>query len=134
MMVSPLFFLSFPFLPLLFPSTHSPQKHNNAFVDLFFRYQYQPQEFKTVHLNVLLCLTYLCLKSELGGIHALQNNLNKDSDQPCLSKKQKKVMQEKKQITAEMHEAAAEVDQEEQATMVGGCQSACNGWALVGLC
>ena len=63
---------------------------------------------------------YLCLKSELGGVCASQNNLNKDSDQPCLSKKQKKVMQEKKQIAAEMHEAAVEVDQEEWATMVGG--------------
>ncbi len=63
---------------------------------------------------------YLHLKSELGGVHASQNNLNKDSDQLHLSKKQKKVMWEKKQITAEMHEAAAEVDQEERATMVGG--------------
>src|SRR5260221_12559359 len=63
---------------------------------------------------------YLCLKSELGGVCASQNNLNKDSDQPHLNKKQKKVMQEKKQIAAEMHEAAVEVDQEEQAMMVGG--------------
>ncbi|SRR5258708_5670666 len=90
-----------------------------------------------VHPNVLSCLTYLRLKSELGGVRASQNNLNKEdernppaarrkdkhnkySDQPRISKKQKKVMREKKQIAAEMHEAAAEVDQEERATMVGG--------------
>src|SRR5258707_15640534 len=89
-MVSPLSFLSFPFLPLLFPSTHSPRKPNNAFVHLFFRSQYRPQEFKTVHPNVLSCLTYLHLKSELGGIRALQNNLNKDSDQPHLRKDRKR--------------------------------------------
>ena len=90
-----------------------------------------------VHPNVLSCLTHLRLKSELGGVRASQNTLDKEeernsfatkkkvkhnkyNDQPRISKKQKKLMKEKKQITAEMHEAAAEVDKEERAKTVGG--------------
>ena len=90
-----------------------------------------------VHPEVLSCLLYLRLKTELGvraseskadkepsgkpmakGRAAARRAKGKKVDQPHLSKKAKKVLKERKEIEKEMHEAAAEVDKEERATRV----------------
>ena len=91
-----------------------------------------------VHPEVLSCLLHLRLKSELG-VRASETKVDKDAaggkafsngraaarrakgksvDQPHLSKKAKKVLKERKEIQKEMHEAAAEVDQEDRASRV----------------
>ncbi|KAH9946186.1 nucleolar complex-associated protein 3 [Epithele typhae] len=67
-----------------------------------------------VHPEVLSCLFHLRLKSELG-VRASETK-GKATDQPHLSKKAKKVLKERKEIEKDMHEAAAEVDQEERAS------------------
>jgi hypothetical protein len=90
-----------------------------------------------VHPEVLSCLTYLRLKTELGvraseskvdrpetkavpkGKAAARRAKGKATDQPHLSKKAQKALKEKKAIQKEMHEAAAEVDKEERAANVG---------------
>lgn len=89
-----------------------------------------------VHPEVLSCLTYLRLKTELGvraseskadkpatktltaGKAAARRAKGKSTDQPHLSKKAKKALKEKKEIEKEMHEAAAEVDKEERSSNV----------------
>ncbi|KAI0341699.1 nucleolar complex-associated protein 3 [Trametopsis cervina] len=86
-----------------------------------------------VHPEVLSCLTYLRLKTELGvraseskadkpetktfskGRAAARRAKGKPTAQPHLSKKAKKVLKENKEIEKEMHEAAADVDKEERA-------------------
>ncbi|KAG9318448.1 nucleolar complex-associated protein-domain-containing protein [Chiua virens] len=87
-----------------------------------------------VHPEVLTCLLYLRLKSELGvrasnsrvdkeekpdahrkGKVASYRNKGKSSDQPYLSKKARKALKEKKEIEREVREAEAEVDKEERA-------------------
>ena len=92
-----------------------------------------------VHPEVLSCLAYLRLKTELGirasetkadrpesksmakGKAATRRAKGKPTDQPHLSKKAKKALKEKKEIAKEMQEAAAEVDKEERASNVGSC-------------
>ncbi|KAI0093628.1 nucleolar complex-associated protein 3 [Irpex rosettiformis] len=87
-----------------------------------------------VHPEVLSCLTYLRLKTELGvraseskadkpetralpkGKAAARRAKGKPTDQPHLSKKAKKMLKEKKEIEKEMHEAAADVDKEERSS------------------
>lgn len=89
-----------------------------------------------VHPDVLSCLVYLRLKTELGvrasetqadkpegktyakGKAAARRAKGKPTDQPHLSKKAKKALKEKKEIEKEMQEAAAEVDKEERASNV----------------
>ena len=89
-----------------------------------------------VHPEVLSCLTYLRLKTELGvrasetkvdkpdgktyakGKAAARRAKGKPTDQPHLSKKAKKALKEKKEIQKEMQEAAAEVDKDERASNV----------------
>ncbi|KAI0695905.1 nucleolar complex-associated protein-domain-containing protein [Cytidiella melzeri] len=86
-----------------------------------------------VHPEVLSCLTYLRLKTELGvraseskvdkpetrplpkGKAAARRAKGKPTEQPHLSKKAQKALKEKKEIEKEIHEAAAEVDKEERA-------------------
>ncbi|KAH9934778.1 nucleolar complex-associated protein-domain-containing protein [Fomitopsis serialis] len=80
-----------------------------------------------VHPDVLSCLLYLRLKTELG-VRASETRADKDqpekvtkkaknkkAERPHLSKKAKKVFKEKKEIAKEMREAEAEVDKEERA-------------------
>ncbi|KAI0798067.1 nucleolar complex-associated protein 3 [Abortiporus biennis] len=88
-----------------------------------------------VHPDVLSCLAYLRLKSELGvrasdskadkhdgqegkqyskGRAAARRAKGKSTDQPHLSKKAKKTMKERQEIEKEMREAAAEVDKDER--------------------
>jgi len=80
-----------------------------------------------VHPDVLSCLLYLRLKTELG-VRASETRAdkeqpgkvtkkakNKKAERPHLSKKAKKVFKEKKEIAKEMREAEAEVDKEERA-------------------
>lgn len=92
-----------------------------------------------VHPEVLSCLAYLRLKTELGirasetkadrpqsksmakGKAATRRAKGKPTDLPHLSKKAKKALKEKKEIAKEMQEAAAEVDKEERASNVGSC-------------
>ena len=89
-----------------------------------------------VHPEVLSCLVYLRLQTELGvrasdskvdrpeenpnakGKGAARHGKVKSADRPHLSKKAKKVLKEKKEIEKEMREAAAEVDKEERAANV----------------
>lgn len=87
-----------------------------------------------VHPNVLNCLLYLRLKTELG-VRASDSKTdkpesqprpkgkrhgkgNKAVDQPHLSKKAKKLLKEKKAIEREFRDAEAEVDKEERAVTV----------------
>lgn len=91
-----------------------------------------------VHPDVLSCLIYLRLKTELGvrssdsradkeektartfskGKAAARRAQGKATDQPHLSKKAQKVLKEKKEIQREFRDAEAEVDKEERATTV----------------
>lgn len=90
-----------------------------------------------VHPEVLTCLLYLRLKSELGvrasesrvdkeektetntkGKTANRKNKGKSTDRPYLSKRAKKARKEKKEIEREVREAEAEVDKEERARTV----------------
>ncbi|KAG8217486.1 nucleolar complex-associated protein-domain-containing protein [Butyriboletus roseoflavus] len=87
-----------------------------------------------VHPDVLTCLLYLRLKSELGvrasdsrvdkeektemntkGKTAGRRNKGKSTERPYLSKRAKKAVKEKKVIEREVREAEAEVDKEERA-------------------
>ncbi|KIJ44159.1 hypothetical protein M422DRAFT_60254 [Sphaerobolus stellatus SS14] len=90
-----------------------------------------------VHPNALGCLSYLRLRSELGGIRASETKAENDEkpkaesrskldrkrakgkkvEAPHLSKKARKVLKERKEIEGEMQEATAEVDREEKANM-----------------
>ncbi len=95
-----------------------------------------------VHPEVLSCLLHLRLKTELG-VRASETKADKESvaaggktfskgraaarrakgktvDQPHLSKKEKTMLKDRKEIEHEMHEAAAEVNDEERATRVSG--------------
>ncbi len=98
-----------------------------------------------VHPNVLSCLLYLRLKTELGDVRASTSKAEKGGEgmrskfsarkakelrakgkakkaegqgQAHLSKKAKKTKKELKGIQEEMEEAEAEVDREERATQV----------------
>ena len=88
-----------------------------------------------IHPDVLSCLAYLRLKTELGvrssetkadkpehmlskGRQAARRAKGKPTEQPYLSKKAQKVLKERKEIQKEMQEAAAEVDKEERASNV----------------
>jgi len=85
----------------------------------------------SIHPNVLSCLLYLRLRTELG-VRASDTKVEKEgqntrdqrrrkgkkAEQPYLSKKAKKALKEKEEIDKEMHEAEAEVDKEERATTV----------------
>lgn len=98
-----------------------------------------------VHPNVLSCLLYLRLKTELGDVRASTSKAEKEGEgrrskfsarkakelrakgkgkkaegqgQAHLSKKAKKAKKELKDIQDEMEEAEAEVDSEERATQV----------------
>lgn len=86
----------------------------------------------SVHPEVLSCLLYLRLKTELGvrasetkadkhgdskytkGRAAARRAKGKATDQPYLSKKARKVQKERQEIAKEMREAVAEVDKEER--------------------
>ena len=89
-----------------------------------------------VHPEVLTCLAHLRLKTELG-VRASETKADrpdehkmgktkaaarrakgKETGQPHLSKKAKKVLKERKEIEKELNEAAAEVDKEERAANV----------------
>ena len=87
-----------------------------------------------VHPNVISCLWYLRLKSDLNGIRASETKADKETDgdvtgkgansrkkgkgkgaeKPYLSKKARKRLKENKAIEEEMHEAEAEVDKTER--------------------
>ena len=99
-----------------------------------------------VHPDVLSCLSYLRLKTELGvrasetrvdkpegktyakGKAAARRAKGKPTDQPHLSKKAQKALKEKKEIAKEMQEAAAEVDKEERANNVREPVSCSGPW------
>jgi nucleolar complex protein 3 len=92
-----------------------------------------------VHPNTLTCLIHLRLKTELN-VRASESKAEKErdssrpkysrnkaaarrakgkkTDTPHLSKKQQKMLKEKKEIEKDMREAEAEVDKEERAVMV----------------
>ena len=87
-----------------------------------------------VHPEVLTCLLYLRLKSELS-VRASDSRVDKEdktkihpkgktatkgksTDRPYLSKKARKALKEKKGIKREVREAEAEVDKEERARTV----------------
>lgn len=87
-----------------------------------------------VHPEVLTCLLYLRLKSELG-VRASDSRVDEEEKTKTypmgktasrrtkgkstyLSKKAKKALREKKQIEHEVREAEAEVDKEERARTV----------------
>ena len=84
-----------------------------------------------VHPDVLTCLLYLRLKSELS-VRASDSRVDtedktrgrrtatkgKSTDHPYLSKKARKTLKEKKGIEREVREAGAEVDKEERAKTV----------------
>ncbi|KIM29127.1 hypothetical protein M408DRAFT_16105 [Serendipita vermifera MAFF 305830] len=88
-----------------------------------------------VHPKVLSCLLHLRLKTDLVGVRASKEHVDKATKHseskakqkrakgksknvalPHLSKKAKKALKETKEIEAELHEAEAEVDREELAT------------------
>ena len=92
-----------------------------------------------VHPEVLSCLLYLRLKTELGvrasetradkpgdsngkkyskGRAAARRAKGKATDQPYLSKKARKVQKERVEIEKEMREAVAEVDKEQRESNV----------------
>ena len=92
-----------------------------------------------VHPEVLSCLLYLRLKTELGvrasetradkpgdsngkkyskGRAAARRAKGKANDQPYLSKKARKVQKERVEIEKEMREAVAEVDKEQRESNV----------------
>lgn len=87
-----------------------------------------------VHPNVLACLLYLRLRTELGvrasNTHAdkpeerqkrLPRHMKPKKPEPVhLSKKAKKAYKEQKEINKELQEAGAEVDKEERKTIVSG--------------
>ena len=87
-----------------------------------------------VHPEVLSCLLYLRLKTELG-VHTSETRADKPgdsngkryskgrakgkaTDQPYLSKKARKVQKERVEIEKEMREAVAEVDKEQRESNV----------------
>lgn len=82
-----------------------------------------------VHPEVLTCLFYLRLKSELN-VRASDSRVDKEASdkgkrtnkgsRPYLSKKARKALKERKVIEREVREAEAEVDKEERAKTVSG--------------
>ena len=87
-----------------------------------------------IHPNVLTCLPYLRLKTELSvrasdsktdkpapkknGKRATGASRRKIGDAPHVSKKNAKVLKEKKELDKEFREAEAEVDREQRASTV----------------